>query len=301
MNELMVFSNPQFGDIGVLEIDGKPYFPAVECARILGYINPRDAVKRHTTGVIKQRILTAGGEQEVNFISEGNLYRLVGHSKLPIALAFESWIYDQVAPAIRQHGMYITEKAALEALETPEEFLARALVFAEGTIRKREERLAALEAENIRLAADRNGMAIRLDQSGDYYSIKRVAALNGLPLASLDWRKLKKESMKSQYGVQKVFASSFGGVNGYHIDIWKQVYPDLVYADTTAPEPEMQTGVLPPPRVKAFEVYPLKEDGARFGKPLAFPFESEDDIRDTVNRLKEMNPHLDFEIILIEG
>ena len=302
MNEIMIFSNPQFGDVGVLEIDGKPYFPAVDVARILGYVNPRDAVKRHTTGVIKQRIQTAGGEQEVNFISEGNLYRLVGHSKLPIALAFESWIYEIVAPSIREHGMYITEKAALEALETPEEFLARALIFAQQTLRKRDERLAALEAENARLNADNSGMEIRLDRSGDYYSVKRVAALNGIPAASINWRKLKAESMKTQYGVQKVFASNFGNVNAYPVAVWKQVYPDLVYADAIAPESEKPAEtLLPAPKDKHFDVYPLNADGTHFGKPLSFSYESEAEIEETVNRLREMNPHLDFKIILREG
>jgi|GEM_PF-699801 len=301
MNEITIFSNPQFGDIGVLEIDGKPYFPAVECAKILGYINPRDAVKRHTTGVIKHSVMTAGGAQEMNFISEGNLYRLVGHSKLPIAQAFEAWIYDMVAPSIRRHGMYISEKTALEIVETPEEFLARALVVAEETLQKREERLAALEAENIRLVAGYKGMEIQLDKSGEYYSIKRVAELNGIPWAALDWRKLKAESMKSEYGVQKVFASNYGRVNSYHIDIWKQVYPDLVYGAVTAPEPEKPVEIpMQAPKEKRFEIYPLK-DGADMGKPLTFPYESEADIRENVNRLKELNPHLDFKVILREG
>lgn len=294
MNEIMVFSNPEFGDIGVLEIDGKPFFPAVECARILGYVNPRDAVKRHTTGIIKHSVMTAGGAQEMNFISEGNLYRLVGHSKLPIAQAFEAWIYDLVAPSIRRHGMYITEKTALEISETPEEFLARALIVAEETLRKREERLTALEAEIIRISAANSDMEIRLDQSGDYLSIKRVAALNGLPLASLDWRKLKAESMKSQYGVQKVFASSYGNVNAYSIEVWKQGYPDLVYGVKAAPEPDKP--MAQPLKNKYFDVYPLK-DGAQMGKPLTFPFESESGILETVNRLKEMNPHLEFEVM----
>lgn len=41
MNELQVFQNSEFGELGVLEIDGKPHFPATACAKMLGYSNPR--------------------------------------------------------------------------------------------------------------------------------------------------------------------------------------------------------------------------------------------------------------------
>lgn len=47
MNELKVFQNSEFGELGVLIIDGKEFLPASQCAKILGYTNPRDAIKRH--------------------------------------------------------------------------------------------------------------------------------------------------------------------------------------------------------------------------------------------------------------
>ena len=55
MNELKVFQNSEFGELGVLIIDGKEFFPASQCAKILGYTNPRDAIKRHckSEGVVK--------------------------------------------------------------------------------------------------------------------------------------------------------------------------------------------------------------------------------------------------------
>jgi prophage antirepressor-like protein len=296
MKEMIVFSNPEFGDIGVIEIDGKPYFPAGDCAKLLGYANPRDAVIRHTKGVVKHDVLTGGGVQEVNFISESNLYRLIGHSKLPIAEKFENWIYMEVVPSIRQHGMYITEKTALEALETPEEFLARALIVAQETLRKRDERLSALEAENAQLAAHNKRMEIQLDKSNEYYSIKRVAALNGIHWAAISWRKLKAESMKSHYEVQKVFASSYGNVNAYHVDVWKRVYPKFIYGDGNAPKSS-------PPEIKKekrFDVYQLNADGIRTGKPLSFAYSQQSDISSAIKRLKELNPHLNFEAVLTE-
>ena len=48
-----------------------------------------------------------GREQQAKFINEGNVYRLITHSKLPSADKFEHWIFDDVLPKIRKTGGYI--------------------------------------------------------------------------------------------------------------------------------------------------------------------------------------------------
>ena len=106
MNNLQTFSNSEFGALEVLEIDGKPYFPATACAKVLGYKRPADAITAHCKGSVKYRVPTNGGEQELKFIPEGDLYRLIVHSKLPAAERFERWVFDEVLPAIRKQGMY---------------------------------------------------------------------------------------------------------------------------------------------------------------------------------------------------
>ncbi len=108
MNELKIFQNSEFGELGVMTIDGKEYFPAIQCAQILGYSNPRKAVIDHceTDGVTKRYVPTSGGTQEVKYISEGNLYRLIVRSKLPAAKKFEHWVFDEVLPEIRRTGGY---------------------------------------------------------------------------------------------------------------------------------------------------------------------------------------------------
>jgi len=110
MNELQVFNNTEFGTLGVLIISGKEMFPATESARLLGYANPNDAINRHAKGVVKHAVLTAGGEQQINFITEGDLYRLIVHSKLPSAERFERWVFDEVLPSIRRHGLYAVDE-----------------------------------------------------------------------------------------------------------------------------------------------------------------------------------------------
>ena len=98
------FHNVEFGAIEILLIDGKPYFPATECAQTLGYANTKDAILRHCKGVVKHDLLTNGGVQTVNFIPEGDLYRLIIRSKLPAAERFEKWVFDEVLPSIRKHA-----------------------------------------------------------------------------------------------------------------------------------------------------------------------------------------------------
>ena len=61
-----------------------------------------------------------GRTQNTRFISEGNLYRLIVHSKLPSAERFERWVFDEVLPTIRKHGAYLTKEKLWEVATSPE-------------------------------------------------------------------------------------------------------------------------------------------------------------------------------------
>lgn len=119
-NQVQVFTNEEFGRLTVLEIDGKPYFPATECAKILGYSNAKDAIIRHCKGVVKHDLPSNSGMQRFNFIPEGDLYRLIIRSKLPSAERFEHWVMDEVLPTIRKHGAYLTDAILEEAVNSKE-------------------------------------------------------------------------------------------------------------------------------------------------------------------------------------
>lgn len=112
-NPFKIFENEKFGKIEVLFKDNQFYFPAIECAKILGYKNPHDAILRHCKNkgvVFHEGVINSAFEstQEIlkKYISEGNLYRLIVKSKLPNAVEFEEWIFDIVIPSIRKHGYY---------------------------------------------------------------------------------------------------------------------------------------------------------------------------------------------------
>ena len=111
-NPFRIFENEKFGKIEVLFKDDQFYFPAIECAEILGYKNPSDAILRHCKEqwvVFHEVMVNAGFGPRLTqkkFISEGNLYRLIVKSKLPNAAEFEEWIFDIVIPSIRKYGYY---------------------------------------------------------------------------------------------------------------------------------------------------------------------------------------------------
>ena len=117
MNELQIFENPMFGAIRTLKDGGKVLFCAKDIAVALGYKRPKDAIAAHCKGAVKRRSLTGGGEQEMNFIPEGDIYRLAAKSELPGADKFESWIFDEVLPSMRKHGVYISDKSKQRAIE----------------------------------------------------------------------------------------------------------------------------------------------------------------------------------------
>lgn len=87
---------------------GEMWFSAGEVCSILGYRNPRDATVKHcrAKGVAKRDTLTPGGPQELTFINEPNLYRLIVRSRKPEAERFEAWVMETVLPAIRKTGVF---------------------------------------------------------------------------------------------------------------------------------------------------------------------------------------------------
>ncbi|PTI58846.1 phage antirepressor [Staphylococcus xylosus] len=122
MQNLQVFKNSQFGILEILTIEGKEWFPAIKVAKILGYSNPHKAVRDHTKekGVTIRSVLSNGGNQNKKFIDEGNLYRLITRSKLQQAEEFEEWVFEEVLPSIRKHGIYATESVIEQTMKDPD-------------------------------------------------------------------------------------------------------------------------------------------------------------------------------------
>jgi hypothetical protein len=76
-NALHVFKNSNFGQLRTIEEDGKILFCASDVAKALGYAVPRKAVFDHCKGVTKRYAPTNSGVQEMSFVPEGDVYRLI--------------------------------------------------------------------------------------------------------------------------------------------------------------------------------------------------------------------------------
>lgn len=85
-----------------------------------------------------------------------------------------------------------------------------------------------LEALKALVAAEeaKEELQAQLDVSKDWYSIKRVAAMNGVDWKTFNWRKLKEKSIELGYGIKKIFDANYGEVNTYHRNAWEAAYPD---------------------------------------------------------------------------
>lgn len=146
MNNLQIFKSDKFGEIRTLEDEsGKVLFCGSDIARALGYTNPKKAITDHCKedGVTFCSLIDSmGREQQAKFINEGNVYRLITHSKLPAAQQFESWVFDEVLPTIRRHGAYMNDSTLEQALTSPDFLIQLAT-----KLKEEKEKNAALESK----------------------------------------------------------------------------------------------------------------------------------------------------------
>lgn len=111
MDSLAIFDNKEFGTVRTIEENGKVMFCGSDVARALGYAKPHNAISTHCKSVtLKQGNDDLGRLQKMSFIPEGDVYRLIAHSKLPGAERFEKWVFDEVLPTIRKTGGYVANE-----------------------------------------------------------------------------------------------------------------------------------------------------------------------------------------------
>lgn len=158
MNDMQIFNNPDFGTVRTLDDDGMILFCASDIATALGYARPKDAVAAHCKGAVKRRTLTNGGEQEMSFIPESDLYRLVFGSKLPTAEKFTDWVTSEVLPSIRKHGAYMTPETLQAAILNPDTMIQLCQ-----QLKAEQDKNAALTAANSQLTVDKQIMQPKAD------------------------------------------------------------------------------------------------------------------------------------------
>lgn len=112
-NMIKTFINDEFGNMRTVIHDEKVLFCASDIAKSLGYRNPRKAILDHCRYVTKRDIPHPQSPNKtisMSFIPEGDVYRLIAHSKLTSAERFEKWVFDEVLPTIRKTGGYVSSE-----------------------------------------------------------------------------------------------------------------------------------------------------------------------------------------------
>ena len=112
-NMIKTFINDEFGNMRTVIHDEKILFCASDIANSLGYRNPRKAISDHCRYVTKRDVPHPQSPNKtisMSFIPEGDVYRLIAHSKLTSAERFEKWVFDEVLPTIRKTGGYVSSE-----------------------------------------------------------------------------------------------------------------------------------------------------------------------------------------------
>ena len=148
-NKLMIFENETFGKVRTLNLNGEPWFVAVDVCSVLDLSNPTIAVSRLDED--ERAKFNLGRQGDATIVNEPGLYTLVLGSRKPEAKAFKRWITHEVLPNIRKHGVYITDEKLKLFAEHPEllDALMRSLYTA--------------HAENLRHRAERQTLLPKAD------------------------------------------------------------------------------------------------------------------------------------------
>lgn len=149
MNEIRVFEHEKFGKVRAVVIDGEPWFVAKDVAVILGYNNPRDAVRNHVYDDDKgvEKIDTPGGKQKFTIVNESGIYSLIFGSRKTDAKEFKHWVTSEILPSVRKYGFYATDDVLEQFLNDPDMAIG---VFSK--LKEEREKVRRLECENKELS-----------------------------------------------------------------------------------------------------------------------------------------------------
>ena len=157
MNEVFNFHGQE---VRTVTIDNDPYFSNADVCKILDINNPSQALKRlKQDGVITNEVIDGlGRKQDMKFVSESNLYKLIFQSKKKEAEAFTDWVTSEVLPAIRKHGLYAID----DLLNNPDMAIA-------ALQKLKEERRLRLQAQEE--IAQKNQIIQELQPKASYYDL----------------------------------------------------------------------------------------------------------------------------------
>lgn len=202
MNDLTTFTNPEFGQVRTVEIDGTPWLVGKDVAMALGYKNPTKAIIAHVDDEDKQLEMLPqeaeaqngtlpSGSTKTALINESGLYSLILSSKMPKAKAFKRWVTSEVLPAIRKTGAYESFQAQqhIEQLEAANTRL-NAAIQAVGTAKQQLADVISLRNDFIKHRDNYKAryMQAKTDYSKICDSLRQAEGLVAKAQADLDSR-----------------------------------------------------------------------------------------------------------------
>lgn len=146
MKQLEVFQNPKFGDVRVsLTENGEPLFCLADLCKVLQITNSRNVRCRLDDDDVRliDIIDNLGRTQHSTYVTESGFYEVVLRSDSDKARPFRKWVCNEILPAIRKDGGFIVSRED----ESDEDLMARALVVAKATLKRRNERIKVLETQ----------------------------------------------------------------------------------------------------------------------------------------------------------
>lgn len=126
MENLMIFSCHEFGEIRTAGTSEEPLFCLMDVCKALNIANPRVVAQRLEDDELRKLDLR-GRQGKTTFVTESGLYSVVLRSDKPEAKKFRKWITSEVLPSIRKTGRYETETTSIQTKMEVAEWAARML------------------------------------------------------------------------------------------------------------------------------------------------------------------------------
>ena len=250
-NKLAIFDYKNLGSVRtVMDERGDLWFCRKDVAVILGIKESHRMQERmDEKGCHTMTVLTNGGPQNIVFINEPNLYKLIFTSRKPEAQDFQNWIFGEVIPSIRRTGMYLpqtTEGLMTVAMQTitegfrrQEEINERQAKFNENQIKTNSNlttRMIRLEDDlytermiNLHMMRE-HGEVVR----NSYLSVLGYMKYNGMENMNVDTNRLGRLASKMcrERNIEpaKIKDNRFGFVNGYPYEILDELFDKEIYS-----------------------------------------------------------------------
>ena len=221
-NHITIFNNPQFGEIRTAGTADNPMFCLSDLCRVLELqvgatkkrLNDRGissintpTYKQHGTQVM----------QEMVYISEQNLYKVIMRSDKPQAEPFQDWVCGEVLPTIRKTGGYIATAPEMSDAE----IMAKAMIVAQNTIANRNARIQQLQVENN----EQKKLIAQMQKGNDYLNVileskgtlatTQVAADYGMSAVKFN-KRLNKMRIQRKVNGQWILYTEFMGKGYVH-------------------------------------------------------------------------------------